>query len=701
PDGDKKELAAKASEEVLMPVIASTATTVAVFLPIGFVPAIVGEIFFNMSLAIVFSLTASLVVAITFLPMLCSRFLVLDGMFLETIIMRMYKALLKWFRTHPLKSLCGGLSLFLLPAFGFYFGLNNPALLKVLEKTALAGRVFNPGVDSLLASAAIMLTLLLLPLAVAAFFKIFNFVTAKVLFPIVDGIVMKLMLTIYLKVLRALLNHWYLRIAYCLLILVLFVGSLSMQPAMTFFPAMDRGEVTVEFETPEGTSVEKTDEVTRQIEGIFLKIPEVSKVITNSAVGKGTLAIKLTPKIERVKTTNDIVREARLQVATIPGIRTINYKEPAMGKPSRGKSIQIEVMGDDFAVIEDICLQVYERIKNVEGIKDLENGIKAGRPEFRLVFDREKVRDMGLSLVKIAEMARSHVYGTLAGKYREKNDEFDIRVEAADLSKDKIARIKDLEISLEKGKFVKLSQIAEFKPASGYSTIERKNNARRLIVQADPDRRAIGAITSEISEKIKDIKLPPGYTINFGGENEEMIKAFMYLAIALVASVLLVYMIMASQFESLLYPFLIMFTIPLSYIGVVAGLRIMGFDFSVTAMIGIIMLAGIAVNNGIILIEYILQRRRENNDSDVDASIAAGKLRFRPILMTTFTTLLGMVPLALGIGAGADFYQPLAISVSGGLLVSTILTLTFIPTIFIMAENSIKFARSFMAGFTR
>ncbi len=701
PDGDKKELAAKASEEVLMPVIASTATTVAVFLPIGFVPAVVGEIFFNMSLAIIYSLLTSLLVAITFLPMLCSRFLDLDSPFIETIIIRMYKALLNWLKKNPLKSIAGLVSLFILPAIGFYLGLNNPAVLNVIAKTPLAGHAFNPGVDSLLASGAIFLTVMLLPLLIAACFKVFNLLTAKLLFPIIDGLIMKVFLGLYLKTLKVLLHNGFLRVGYCILILVVFVFSIKMQPDMTFFPAMDRGEMTVEFETPEGTSVEKTDEITRQIEGIFLKIPEVSKVITNSAVGKGTLSIKLTPKSERVRTTNDVIDNARAEVDVIPGIRTINYKEPKMGGPSRGKTIQIEVMGDDFAVIEDLCRQIYERIKDIPGLKDLDSGIKTGRPEFRLVFDREKIRDLGLSLVKIAEMARSHVYGTLAGKYREKNDEFDIRVEAANLSKDKIARLKDLEISLEKGKFIKLGEVAEFKPANGYSVIERKNIARRLVVQANPDERPIGAITDDISEKIKDIKVPAGYIINFGGENEDMIKAFKYLAIALIASILLVYMIMASQFESLLYPFLIMFTIPLSYIGVVAGLRIMGFAFSVTAMIGIIMLAGIAVNNGIILIEYMLQHRRETGGSDVEAAMTAGRLRFRPILMTVCTTLLGMFPLALGIGAGADFYQPLAIAVSGGLLVSTLVTLTFVPTIFIMAENILKFARSMMAGFMR
>jgi HAE1 family hydrophobic/amphiphilic exporter-1 len=371
-----------------------------------------------------------------------------------------------------------------------------------------------------------------------------------------------------------------------------------------------------------------------------------------------------------------------------------------MGKPSRGKSIQIEVMGDEFEVIEDLCLQVYNRIKDIPGLKDLENGIKEGRPEFRLVFDREKIRDMDLSLGKIAEMSRSYVFGSLAGKYREDNDEYDIRIEASDDAKGRISRFQELEISLEKNMYIKLSQVADFKPASGYSTIERKNLARRLIVQADPDGRPIGAIMQDISDNLADLNPPPGYVINYGGENEDMQEAFGYLILALVASVLLVYMIMASQFESIIYPFIIMFTIPLSYMGVITALNLSGFAFSITAMIGIIMLAGIAVNNGIILIEYILQRRAEHNETSIDAAIEAGNLRFRPILMTVCTTLLGMLPLTLGIGAGADFYQPLALSVTGGLLVSTVITLTFVPTVFISVETIIAFFGSFFSRFT-
>jgi HAE1 family hydrophobic/amphiphilic exporter-1 len=702
PGQDKKELAARAAEEVLMPIIASTATTVAVFLPIGFVPQVVGEIFFNMSLAIIFSLLASLLVAVTLIPMLCSRFLELNSLYAEQIIVKMYKSLFRWAKDNWVKAMVALSALFMIPTAAIAYGLQNQAIINLIEKLGITEQISAYSSTTLGATISISLLLLvvLAPLLFSAILMLFNLFINKLLGPAFEFLIMKFLRNLYVKTLSALLSKWYLRLAYFLVIIGLFVTSLMFQPPMTFFPDMDWGEMSIEFETPEGTSVEKTDEITKQIENILQTIPEVDKIITNSAVGKGTLAVVMTPVEERSKSTNDIIREAREKISEIAGIKTINYKEPKIGKPSRGKSIQIEVMGDEFPVIEDLCRKVYERIKDIPGLKDLEDGIKTGRPEFRLVFDREKIRDLDLSLVKIANMARSYVYGSLAGKYRESNDEFDIRVEASDQAKDKIARFQELEIAIEENRFLKLSQVAEFKPATGYSTIERKNMARRLIVQADPDQRPIGAIMQDISERIKDIPVPPGYIINFGGENEQMVEAFGYLGIALIASVLLVYMIMASQFESIVYPFIIMFTIPLSYMGVVGGLNLMGFAFSVTAMIGIIMLAGISVNNGIILVEYIILRRETMHESTFEAAVQAGTLRFRPILMTVCTTFLGMLPLALGIGAGADFYQPLAISVSGGLLVSTILTLTFVPTVFVSVENILDFFKKLFGKFT-
>lgn len=703
PDSDRKDLTASAAEEVLMPIIASTGTTVAVFLPIGFVPQIVGEIFFNMSLAIIFSLLASLLVAVTLIPMLCSRFLKLESAYLEEVIVRMYKSLFRWCRKNIFKTILGLVCAFLTPALIAFYGLKNQALLNILQKTGISSLLANYS-NTVLSwgfSIGLISFVLLFPLLIAVLFFVFNFIVERILEPVFDFILITIIRGLYIKVLGVLIRHWYFRFSYIVLILALFVFSLFKQPPMAFFPDMDRGEFNITFETPEGTSVEKTDEITEKIEYILRQYSQVDKIITNSSVGEGNISVILLPTDSREKSTQDIIREVREKVSIIPGIRTINYKKPSMGKPSRGKSIQIEVMGDDFDQIEAICAEVHKRVKDIPGLKDLEDGIKEGRPEFRLVFDREKIRDLDLNLSKIANMARSYVYGSLAGKYRERNDEFDIRVEATDEAKDKIARFQELEISLDKNRFVKLSQVAHFEPANGYSTIERKNMARRLIVQADPDQRPIGAIMSDIDKKLADLKLPPGYSINYGGENEDMKEAFGYLAVALVASILLVYMIMASQFESILYPFIIMFTIPLSYMGVVAGLQISGFAFSVMAMIGIIMLAGIAVNNGIILVEYILLRRNKWKENDYDAAISAGTLRFRPILMTMCTTLLGMSPLTLGIGAGADFYQPLAISVTGGLLVSTILTLTFVPTVFISIETIIHFFKNLFSGLNK
>lgn len=696
---ERKELAIKATEEVIMPVIASTATTVVAFLPIGLVPEVVGEIFFNMSLSIVFALSASLVVSVTFLPMLCSRFLVIDGIGIETIALRMYKALFKWAKANKAKTAVALALLLLIPAISFYYGTQNLMVAGLLQKLGISCQSANPGLASLGFAAALIGLIALLPLAIALVGLALNLLAFKFIFPIFNT-GLNAFKGVYLLVLKALIGKWYFRVGYIAGIILLFVFTLKNQPPFSFFPDMDRGELVVEFETPEGTSVENTDLITQRIENLFLKTPEVDKIITKSEVGKGTLDIKMVPTAERTRSTDEVVAQVRPDVEIIPGIKTLNFKEPQMGRPSRGKSIQIEVIGDDYSVLEGLCLQIYNRIKDVDGLIDLEDGIKKGRPEFRLKFDREKIRDMGVNLVTIAERARTYIYGTVAGKYRESNDEYDIRVEASDISKDQIAKIRDLEISLGGDKFVKLSQIADFEPATGYTTIERRDSARRLIVQGEPSQRSIGAITTDINERIADLEVPPGYKIHFGGQNEDMARSFKYLGIALIAALLLVYMIMASQFESILYPFLIMFTIPLSYIGVIGGFNAMGFPFTVTAMIGIIMLAGIAVNNGIILIEFILQRRSNLNETNEEAVMAAGNLRFRPILMTSCTTLLGMLPLAFGIGAGADFYQPLAIAVSGGLIVSTLLTLTFVPTIFMVAENIIGFFARLFGQFT-
>ncbi|HOT29438.1 MAG TPA: efflux RND transporter permease subunit [Candidatus Ozemobacteraceae bacterium] len=592
---DRREIAIEGGNEMYVAIMGSTLTTIVVFLPIAFVPGVVGEIFLNMSATIVFSLLASLVVAVTVVPLMCAYGLKIGKKPREPLmnaIKRVYSVVLGWLLAKPWR-------------------------------------------------------------------------------------------------------RW----AYFFLMIGVFWKSFAFMPALEFFPKMDRGTFVLHFEAPEGTSVEKVDAIAKAMEEKLRLVPEIEKIITNLKLGEGDITVVLRPKEERTKTTNDVVRELRPAIAAVPGYRTVAYNEPKMGGPEGGKPIQIEVSGDDFAVIEPICLQIAEKIKSVPGLKDIDSGVKTGRPEIKVEFDRTRLGDLKMDLGTVAGMVRSYVYGTIAGQYKEDNEEYDIRVEAADSVKDRVDAFRRLELNLDATTNINLAQVANVFEGRGYTRIERKNLKRLVKVEADIENRPIQAVVQDIQGVLKDIRLPVGYEINFGGDEEERVEAFRNLSIALLASVLLVYMIMASQFESLAYPFIIMFTIPLSIIGVIAFLRLYGFAFSITAMIGVIMLAGIAVNNGIILIDNIIERRKASGISREQAALESGIVRTRPILMTMLTTILGMLPLSFGIGAGADFYQPLAITVIGGFLVSTVLTLTYIPVVYVIVDGIVTSIRGFLARF--
>lgn len=573
------------ANEVLFAILASTLTTIAVFLPIGLVPRVIGEMFWNMSLAILFSLIASYIVAITVIPLLASKMLKISK------------------------------------------NIKEPVMDKLKD--------------------------------------------------------------IYKFVLSIVLKNGFTRWGYFILVLFILAFSFKFMPGMEFFPPMDRGVFMINFELPEGTSIGETDKITEKIENILLSHKKiVTKVISTSKMGSGNFIINLIDKTERNISVKEFINKIiRPEIEKIPGITAITFQEPKLGKPRSGKPIQIEILGNDFKIIEKLCKKIAKDIKNVKGIKDIDSGVRTGRPEIKIEFDREKIKDLDLNLASISSMVKSYIYGTIAGKYREKGQEYDIRVEAKDNYKDDIEKLKNLEITLSKNKTVLLSQIAKIYESRGYTVIRRKNLKRFIAVEADFEGRALQPIIKDINKILKNIKFPMGYTYNFGGDEEERRESFRNLFFALIASILLVYMIMASQFESLLQPFIIMFTIPLSIIGVILTLRISNFNFSITAMVGLIMLSGIVVNNGIILIDYINKRMEKLNEGKEKAAIEAGVIRIRPILMTTFTTILGMLPLAFGIGAGSDFYQPLAITVIGGLAVSTFFTLTFIPVTYVNFMN--------------
>lgn len=592
PNKDNEVNSKEGSEEVSMPVLASTLTTIAVFAPIGFVPDVVGEIFFNLSLSIVFALISSYFVAFTVIPALSARFLKV--------------------------------------------GSNEKE-----SKEPLFGKIKE--------------------------------IYSKFLYWIISS--------------KKRLGIYFVSVIACFFI------SILLFPPSEFFPKMDRGMFTIDVKLAEGTTIEKVDKVCKSIEKQLGEIKEVQKVVTSISLGSANFLITMSPVDERNITTEYAMNVMREKVKEIPNIKEISFSEPKMG-PGGGKPIQINVYGEEFDKIEFYCKEIYNKIKDVDGLKDLTDGVNRGRPEVKIHINRDKIRDLGFNLSEIAMAVRTSVYGSIASKFKEFNKEFDIRVKLEDKYTDSVKKLQNLRI-FHKGKVFVLSDVADLDLSYGYTSIERKDKRRKLTVESDLSGRPMGAIIKEIMPKLKEINFEPGYSAEFGGDEEDRKKAFINLGIALIAAIFLVYMIMASQFESLVEPFIIMFTIPLSVIGVVLFLNIFNFSFSVTAIIGIIMLAGIVVNNGILLVDYINLLRKSGTGSMNDAIISAGLIRIRPIFMTASTTILGMLPLALGIGAGSDFYQPLAITVVGGLVFSTFLTLTFIPVTYIIVEGIREYFKNF------
>ena len=584
PEKTRKENSASSSDEVAMPVLASTLTTIAVFAPIAFVPEMVGEIFFNLSLAIVFALISSYFVAFTVIPALSSKFL------------------------------------------------------KVNHASEKPGIIFEKIKSS------------------------------------------------YNSFLKLILKSKKNTIFYFFGVFGVFVLSLFFFPPTEFFPSMDRGTFTITVDFAEGTKLDEVNRVASNIEDILDDYDEVDKVITNLSLGRANFTVTLVPVEEREITTKLFIDEVREKTKNLTNVKMLNFGEPQMGPGGSSKPVQIRVYGDDYDKIENYCEQIAGIISGVDGIKDVDSGVKRGRPEVKIFIKRDKIRDLDLNFNEVGNAVRNYVYGTVAGKYKDSNNEFDIRVKLDEKFTGSIDELSNLRMII-KGKTVVLADIADIKLDYGYTTIQRRDKKRVLTVQADIVGRPLGLVIGEISNNLNNFRMEEGYEFEFGGDEEERRKSFGHLFTALIAAIFLVYMIMASQFESLGEPFVIMFTIPLSIIGVVIFLNLFGQNFSVTAIIGIIMLAGIVVNNGILLIDYINAKRHKENMDRTSAVLAAGNTRIRPILMTTATTILGMLPLALGIGAGADFFQPLAITVIGGLLVSSFLTLTFIPATYVIFDS--------------
>lgn len=483
-----------------------------------------------------------------------------------------------------------------------------------------------------------------------------------------------------------------------LIVLVIFVLSLFAIPVvgMEFMPGTDQGYVTINVEMPKGTSLDETNRVLTDIERVVENRPAIDSITClvgsgGSMVGgdssdKGQVILKLVNQNEREITADDLANQLSAELKDIPGADIkVSAMESGMGTGEA--PIVIKIRGDDLDVLAQLGDEVVAVAEQVPGTREVSSSLEEGRPELHVIINRDRASMYGLSLAEVSSAVRTAIDGTVATRYRVGGEEVDIRVQIHGTDYEFTqSELSGLNIATPAGTLIPLSQVAELKQDQGPNTINREDQARIVTITSQLSGRDLRSVTQDIERDIEDINMPSGYLVEFGGEQEQMAETFGTLGLVLVLAIILVYLVMVAQFESLMHPFVIMFSVPVTLTGVILSLLISGRTFSVTAFIGVIMLVGIVVKNAIVLIDYVNILRHRGLERN-EAILKAGPTRLRPILMTALCTVMAMFPMALGIGEGAESQAPLATVVVGGLLFSTLITLVLVPVVYTLMDD--------------
>ena len=482
---------------------------------------------------------------------------------------------------------------------------------------------------------------------------------------------------------------------------VLFAGVLGgLYPFIKseFFPAQDNASLSVSIQLPAGTRQEITRDLSLEISDRFRKaFPEELEMVsvregqadTDNIFGamseNGThiisMNLRFVKKTEREKGLTEIADEMRAILDEYTEIRTFNVTTGA-GSMGGASSVDIELYGYDFDTSDALAEQVANIMRNIDGFTEVTVSRNEYTPEYHVDFDLEKLARSGLDVTTASMYLRNRINGSVSSFYREDGDEYDIRVRYDKKFRESIEDIENITIYNQMGQGVKIRDIGTVKEASTPPTITRKNRDRYVTISGIVGTGyALSDMVLQVQTEMDKINMPAGFSWLVGGSYEDMQETFTDMALLMVLMVILVFVIMASQFESLTYPFVIMFSLPFAVLGVAIGLAVTGTPLNIMSVLGVLMLIGIVVNNGIVLVDYtILCRERGMNI--IDAVVTAGKSRLRPILMTTTTTVLGMIPMAVGSGVGAEMWNSLGMSVAWGLAFSTLITLILIPTLF-------------------
>lgn len=486
---------------------------------------------------------------------------------------------------------------------------------------------------------------------------------------------------------------------------VLFVWSLGIVSFVgtEFFPEEDQNRVTADYELPIGTRFERTGAVAQQLQSIVENnVPErrdsfvrwgvyggaSSHFATEQETYKGILFLSLKPKEQRDVSPNEIIARLRKITDRIPGT-VIRYsaEDPLSAMVfGAGGELAVELYGHNMDGARRYAEAVQSAIATVKGVQDIQVSRKEEKPEVKVVVDREKASKLGLDIRTIGKTIETFFAGSTATRYRERGNEYDVRVRLRAEDREKIEDLRDVFIGIPGGGQVSLANIARIEQGVGPTKIERKDQARYITVSASVSGRDLGSVVKDVRKAIDKIAAPLGFSYKIGGAEKERKEAFRLLIIAAGLGMVLVYMVMASQFESFRDPFIIFLSVPFAIVGVVIALVVTGIAMSIITFIALILLVGLAVNNGIVLISYIGILRQRGYDV-YRAIIEGGRSRLRPIVSTTLTTMLGLAPLLFSRGEGSEIWGPFAITSIGGMTLSTLVTLILMPTLYSLFEG--------------
>lgn len=511
----------------------------------------------------------------------------------------------------------------------------------------------------------------------------------------------------YYNLLKWALNHKKTVLISGFLFLVLSLGLIPFIGS-DFIPESDSGQLQIIMELPVGTSVYETEKFTYEIYN-FVKerTPEIKDIfyqVGQSASGLGSvfgtkegdniglINIRLVDVEQRKRSNKEIANDLREFLKQFPKINKLNVLTQAGGQAAifgQGKPISIEILGPDLNASRKIAEKIREQISKVKGVVEPQISLQENKPEMVIIVDKDKAALLGLNTAIIGTTLRSYVFGNVPTQFRGTKTTYDIRLRLDENFRMKIEDIENLEVANVMGRPIPLKSFATIKTEFAPIEIDRKNQERIVKVEAGLSGTSLGQAVLEIQNILKDIPVPPNTRIEFGGSYEQQQEAFRDLLLLLLLSIVLVYIVMSAQFENLLDPFVIMFSVPFAFAGVLIGLFTFGQTLNVISFLGIIMLVGIVVNNAIVLVDFI-NTLRARGLSLVDAILNGGRSRLRPVLMTAFTTIFGLLPLALSTGSGSETWKPLGASMVGGMVFSTFITLVIVPVIYSIFEKNLK-----------